>query len=48
MIFRIARMCTSPSTKHGKSRRDYAAMMRGVLNGYKTTAEAQPKDWQFR
>jgi hypothetical protein len=28
--------------------RDYAAMMRGVLNGYKTTAEAQPKDSQFR
>jgi hypothetical protein len=28
--------------------RDYAAMMRGVLNGYKTTAEAQPNDAQPR
>ena len=28
--------------------RDYAAMMRGVLNGYKTIAEAQPNDAQSR
>jgi hypothetical protein len=28
--------------------RDYAAMMRGVLDGYKTTAEAQPNDAQAR
>jgi hypothetical protein len=26
--------------------RDYAAMMRGVLDGYKTTAEAHPNDAQ--